>query len=161
MCRRSKDNEAGAKKLSLRERMEQHRTNEPCNGCHKLMDPVGFSLENFDAVGQWRINDDGTQINPSGTLFNGAKVDGPVALRQMLTANPEIFAKVLTEKLMTYALGRGVEYSDMPTVRAILRDAAKDDYRFGSIVMGIVKSTPFGMKVKPAAEAGSARAGLQ
>ena len=156
-----KDNEAGAKKLSLRERMEQHRSNEPCKGCHKLMDPVGFSLENFDAVGQWRNNDDGTQIDPSGTLFNGAKVDGPVALRKMLTANPEIFAKVLTEKLMTYALGRGVEYSDMPTVRAILRDAAKDDYRFGSIVMGIVKSTPFELKVKHASDSGSARADLQ
>ncbi len=156
-----KDNEAGAKKLSLRERMEQHRSNEPCKGCHKLMDPMGFSLENFDAVGQWRNNDDGTQIDPSGTLFNGAKVDGPVALRKMLTANPEIFAKVLTEKLMTYALGRGVEYSDMPTVRAILRDAAKDDYRFGSIVMGIVKSTPFELKVKHASDSGSARADLQ
>ncbi len=156
-----KENEAGAKKLSLRARMEQHRTNEPCKGCHKIMDPLGFSLENFDAVGQWRINDDGTQIDPSGTLFNGAKVDGPVALRKMLTANPEIFAKVLTEKLMTYALGRGVEYSDMPTVRAILREAAKDDYRFGSIVMGIVKSAPFEMKVKQATDTGSARAGLR
>ena len=144
-----KDNEAGAKKLSLRERMEQHRVNQPCNGCHKLMDPLGFSLENFDAVGQWRINDDGSQIDPSGTLFNGAKVDGPVALRKMLTGNPDVFAKVLTEKLMTYALGRGVEYSDMPTVREILREASHNDYRFASIVLGIVKSTPFEMKEKP------------
>lgn len=143
-----KENEAGAKKLSLRERMEQHRSNEPCNSCHKLMDPIGFSLENFDAVGQWRSSDDGTRIDPSGTLFNGAKVDGPVALRKMLTANPEIFAKVATEKLMTYALGRGVEYADMPTVREVLRESSKDDYRFESIVMGIVKSTPFEMKEK-------------
>jgi len=143
-----KDNEAGAKKLSLRERMEEHRVNQPCNGCHKLMDPLGFSLENFDAVGQWRINDDGTHIDPSGTLFNGAKVDGPVALRKMLTGNPDVFAKVLTEKLMTYALGRGVEYSDMPTVREILREASRNDYRFASIVLGIVKSTPFEMKEK-------------
>jgi len=141
-----KDNEAGAKKLSLRERMEQHRANQPCNGCHKIMDPLGFSLENFDAVGQWRINDDGSHIDPSGTLFNGAKVDGPVALRKMLTGNPDVFAKVLTEKLMTYALGRGVEYSDMPMVREILRDASHNDYRFASIVLGIVKSTPFEMK---------------
>ena len=109
-----KENEAGAKKLSLRERMEAHRANPACSGCHKVMDPLGFSLENFDAVGQWRINDDGSQIDPSGTLFNGAKVDGPVALRNMLTGKPDIFAGVLTEKLMTYALGRGVEYSDMP-----------------------------------------------
>jgi hypothetical protein len=160
-----KENEAGAKKLSLRERMELHRANEPCKGCHKLMDPLGFSLENFDAVGEWRTNDDGSQIDPSGTLFNGVKVDGPVALRNMLTSNPDVFAKVLTEKLMTYALGRGVEYADMPTVRGILRDASHDNYRFSSIVLGIVKSTPFEMKEKQAAEGGSARvptqAGLQ
>ena len=143
-----KENEAGAKKLSLRERMEAHRANPACAGCHKVMDPLGFSLENFDAVGQWRITDDGSQIDPSGTLFNGAKVDGPVALRNMLTSNPDVFAGVLTEKLMTYALGRGVEYSDMPAVRAILRDAARNDYRFSSIVLGIVKSTPFEMKRK-------------
>src|ERR1019366_1264172 len=155
-----KENEAGAKKLSLRERMEQHRANEPCKGCHKLMDPLGFSLENFDAVGQWRTNDDGSQIDPSGTLFSGANVDGPVSLRNMLTSNPDVFAKVLTEKLMTYALGRGVEYADMPTVRGILRDASHDNYRFSSIVLGIVKSTPFEMKEKQGAEGGSARAGL-
>ncbi len=145
-----KENEAGAVKLSLRERMEQHRVNEPCAGCHKVMDPLGFSLENFDAVGQWRNTDDGSKIDPSGTLFNGAKIDGPVQLRAMLTAKPEIFSGVLTEKLMTYALGRGVEYSDMPAIRAILRDAARDDYRFSSIVLGIVKSTPFAMKEKKA-----------
>jgi hypothetical protein len=160
-----KENEAGAKKLSLRERLEAHRANPACAGCHKVMDPLGFSLENFDAVGEWRTNDDGSQIDPSGTLFNGMKVDGPVALRNMLTSNPDVFAKVLTEKLMTYALGRGVEYSDMPTVRGILRDASHDDYRFASIVLGIVKSTPFEMKEKQAVEGGSARvlnqAGLQ
>jgi mono/diheme cytochrome c family protein len=155
-----KENEAGAKKLSLRERMEQHRANPACAGCHKVMDPIGFSLENFDAVGQWRINDDGSQIDPSGTLFNGAPVDGPVALRNMLTGKPDVFAKVLTEKLMTYALGRGVEYSDMPTVREILRDAAGNNYRLSSIVLGIVKSTPFEMKEKQSPEGGSARAGI-
>jgi hypothetical protein len=155
-----KDNEAGAKKLSLRERMEQHRANPACAGCHKVMDPLGFSLENFDAVGQWRINDDGSQIDPSGTLFNGAKVDGPVALRNMLTGKPDIFAGVLTEKLMTYALGRGVEYSDMPTVREILRDAAGNDYRFSTIVLGIVKSAPFEMKEKQSPEGGSVKASL-
>ncbi|HWF08423.1 MAG TPA: DUF1592 domain-containing protein [Bryobacteraceae bacterium] len=154
-----KDNEAGAKKLSLRERMEAHRADATCAGCHKVMDPLGFSLENFDAVGQWRNNDDGTQIDPSGTLFNGAKVDGPVALRKMLLANPDVFAKVLTEKLMTYALGRGVEYSDMPTVRGILADAGKSDYKFASIVLGIVKSTPFEMKEKQSTE--SVRAAIQ
>jgi Protein of unknown function (DUF1592)/Protein of unknown function (DUF1588)/Protein of unknown function (DUF1585)/Protein of unknown function (DUF1587)/Protein of unknown function (DUF1595)/Planctomycete cytochrome C len=156
-----KDNEAGATKLSLRERMEAHRANPACAGCHKVMDPLGFSLENFDAVGQWRINDDGSQIDPSGTLFNGAKVDGPVALRNMLTANRDVFAEVLTEKLMTYALGRGVEYSDMPTVREILRDASRNHYRFASIVLGVVKSTPFEMKEKQSPDGGSVRAGIQ
>jgi hypothetical protein len=145
-----KENEAGAKKLSLRERMEAHRADPNCAGCHKVMDPLGFSLENFDAVGQWRNADDGSKIDPSGTLFNGAKVDGPVELGAMLTSNPEIFSSVMTEKLMTYALGRGVEYTDMPTVRAILRDAARDNYRFSSIVLGIVKSNPFDSKVKKA-----------
>ena len=159
-----KDNEAGAAKLSLRERMEAHRANPACAGCHKVMDPLGFSLENFDAVGQWRTNDDGSRIDPSGTLFNGAKVDGPVALRSMLTSNPGVFAKVLTEKLMTYALGRGVEYSDMPTIREILRDASRDDYRFASIMLGIVKSTPFEMRLiemnaKQSPDGGSVRAG--
>jgi len=145
-----KENEAGAKKLSLRERMEAHRADPNCAGCHKVMDPLGFSLENFDAVGQWRNTDDGSKIDPSGTLFNSAKVDGPVELRAMLTSNPEIFSSVMTEKLMTYALGRGVEYTDMPTIRAILRDAARDNYRFSSIVLGIVKSTPFDSKIKKA-----------
>jgi hypothetical protein len=155
-----KDNEAGAAKLSLRERLEAHRANPACSGCHKVMDPLGFSLENFDAVGQWITNDDGSQIDPSGTVFNGAKVDGPVALRNMLTGNPGVFAKVLTEKLMTYALGRGVEYSDMPMVREVLRDASRDDYRFASIVLGIVKSTPFEMKEKQSPDGGSVRASV-
>jgi hypothetical protein len=145
-----KDNEAGSRKLSLRERMEAHRADPACAGCHKVMDPMGFSLENFDAVGQWRTTDDGSKIDPSGTLFNGMKVDGALALRNMLTSNPEIFTGVLTEKLMTYALGRGIEYSDMPAVREILRDAGRNDYRFSSIVLGIVKSTPFEMKEKKA-----------
>ncbi|HEX4277203.1 MAG TPA: DUF1592 domain-containing protein [Bryobacteraceae bacterium] len=152
-----KDNEAGAKKLSLRERMEAHRADSTCAGCHKVMDPLGFSLENFDAVGRWRINDDGSPIDPSGTLFNGAKVNGPIALRNMLLANPDVFAKVLTEKLMTYALGRGVEYTDMPTVREILSEAGKNDYRFASIVLGIVKSTPFEMKEKAVGQVGNLR----
>ncbi len=143
-----KDNEAGAKKVSLRERMEAHRANPACAGCHQVMDPLGFSLENFDAVGQWRSADDGSRIDPSGTLFNGTKIDGPVALRNALASRPGIFAGVLTERLMTYALGRGIESSDMPAIRRILADAARNDYRFSSIVLGIVRSTPFEMKQK-------------
>jgi len=133
---------------SLRERMEEHRKNPACSGCHKIMDPIGFSLENFDAVGQWRTSDEGAKIDPAGVMFNGAQIDGAASLRQILNAKPDIFAGVFTEKLMIYGLGRGVQYYDMPTVRAIVRDAGRNDYRFSSIVLGIVKSTPFQMKVK-------------
>jgi hypothetical protein len=112
------------------------------------MDPIGFSLENFDAVGQWRTSDEGAKIDPAGVMFNGSKVDGPVALRAILTAKPEIFASVFTEKLMIYAVGRGLQYYDMPSVRTIVRDAGHNDYKLTSIVLGIVKSTPFQMKVK-------------
>ena len=136
------------KVTSLRERMEEHRKNPACAGCHKVMDPIGFSLENFDAIGQWRTTDEGAKIDPAGVMFNGAKIDGPVALRNILMAKPDIFVGVFTEKLMTYALGRGMQYYDMPTVRAMVRDAGRNDYRFSSVVLGIVKSTPFQMKVK-------------
>jgi hypothetical protein len=132
---------------SLRERMEAHRANAVCAGCHKVMDPIGFALENFDAVGRWRTTDDGAKIDPSGTLFNGAKVDGPVALRKMLVSRPETFAGVMTEKLLTYALGRGVEYYDMPAVRKIVKDAGANDYHFSSLIIGVVKSTPFETKL--------------
>jgi hypothetical protein len=136
------------KPTSLRERMEEHRKNPACAGCHKIMDPIGFSFENFDAIGQWRDSDEGVKIDPSGTMFNGSKLDGPVALRNLLTSRPETFAGVLTEKLMTYALGRGLQYYDMPVVRSVLRDAGRNDFHFSSIVLGIVKSAPFQMKVK-------------
>ncbi len=136
------------KPTTLRERMEEHRTNPTCAGCHRMMDPIGFSLENFDALGQWRTTDEGVKIDPSGTLFNGAKVDGPASLRQMLTSRPEVFVGVLIEKMLTYGLGRGVQYYDMPAVRSVVRDAGHNDFRFSSIVLGIVKSAPFQMKVK-------------
>jgi hypothetical protein len=138
------------KPLSLRERMEQHRADAVCAGCHKVMDPIGFALENFDAVGQWRTMDDGSPIDPSGTLYNGAKIDGPVALRNMLAGHPDVFVGVMTEKLLTYALGRGVQYYDMPAVRRIVHDAGADDYRFSSLVLGVVESVPFEMKIKTA-----------
>ena len=143
-----KENGENAAPKSLRERMEAHRADAVCAGCHKVMDPIGFSLENFDAIGRWRNADDGARIDPSGTLFTGARIDGAVALRHMLTSRPETFVGVMTEKLLTYALGRGVEYYDMPTVRKIVRDAGSQDYRFSSLIMGIVTSTPFEMKVK-------------
>jgi hypothetical protein len=128
--------------------MEQHRQNAVCAGCHKVMDPIGFALENFDAVGQWRTEDDGARIDPSGVLYNGARVDGPVQLREMLASHPDVFTGVLTEKLLTYALGRGIDAYDMPAVRGIVRDAQARDYRFSAIVLGIAESTPFRMKVK-------------
>ena len=143
-----KENSADGKPHSLRERMEEHRSNAVCAGCHKVMDPIGFSLENFDAIGRWRSADEGARIDPSGTLFNGAKVDGPAALRQMLMSRPETFVGVMTEKLLTYALGRGVEYYDMPAVRNIVREAGSRDFRFSALVLGIARSTPFEMKVK-------------
>jgi hypothetical protein len=143
-----KDNSENAAPKSLRERMEAHRADTVCAGCHKVMDPIGFSLENFDAIGRWRGADDGVGIDPSGTLFTGDRIDGAAALRNMLTSRPDTFVGVMTEKLLTYALGRGVEYYDMPTVRQIVRDAGSQDYRFSALVMGIVKSTPFEMKIK-------------
>jgi mono/diheme cytochrome c family protein len=138
------------KPRSLRERMEQHRADAVCAGCHKVMDPIGFALENFDAVGQWRTKDDGSPIDPSGTLYNGAKVDGPVALRNMLAGNQDVFAGVLAEKLLTYALGRGLQYYDMPAVRKIVHDASAQNLRWSALVLGVVESVPFEMKVKTA-----------
>jgi hypothetical protein len=110
------------------------------------MDPLGFSLDNFDAIGQWRTKEAGLPIDASGQLADGTKINGIADLRAALLRHPERFAGTMTEKLMTYALGRGLEYFDMPVVRGIARDAAQDDYRFSSIVMGIVKSTEFQMK---------------
>jgi len=128
--------------------MEQHRANPSCNACHGVMDPLGFALENFDAIGAWRTKDRdaGTPIDASGKLVDGTPVTGPNDLRQALMRRPEQFVETITEKMMTYALGRSVEYYDMPTVRKIVRDAARDNYRFSSIVLGIVKSAPFEMK---------------
>jgi hypothetical protein len=140
------ESSADGKVLSLRERMEQHRANPVCAGCHRLMDPIGFALENFDGVGHWRTNEDGAKIDPSGTLFNGAPLDGVAGLRQALAAQPEVFVGVMTEKMLTYAVGRGIEYYDMPAVRKVVQDARNKDFRFSSIVLGIVRSTPFQMK---------------
>jgi hypothetical protein len=132
--------------LTMRERMEEHRKNPVCASCHKIMDPIGLSMENFDAVGAWRTRDGGTlgsPIDAAGELLDGTKVNGVVTLRQALVRNPEIFVGTFTEKLMTYALGRGLGAYDMPSVRAIVRDSAANSYRFSSIVLGIVDSAAF------------------
>ena len=140
------ENSSDGRVLSLRERMEKHRANPVCAGCHRQMDPIGFALENFDGVGHWRTTEDGAKIDPSGTLFNGAHLDGVAGLRQALVRQPEVFIGVMTEKMLTYALGRGIEYYDMPAVRKVVQDSRNKDYRFSSIVLGIAKSAPFQMR---------------
>jgi hypothetical protein len=141
--------------LTMRERMEQHRRNPVCANCHKIMDPIGLAMENFDAVGSWRVREGGTHgtsIDSSGVLLDGTKVDGIVSLRKALLRNPEIFVGTFVEKMMTYALGRGVAAADMPTVRQIVRDGAAQNYRFASMVEGIVNSPAFQMRRVPAGE---------
>jgi hypothetical protein len=136
------------KVLSMRERMEEHRSNPSCASCHKIMDPLGFALENFDLTGKWRDADGKTPVDASGVLVDGTKLDGPASLRAALLSRSDTFISSATQKLMTYALGRAVQYYDMPAVRSVMRDAAPKDYRFSSLVMGIVKSAPFQMRVK-------------
>ena len=134
------------KPLSVREMLEMHRASPVCAGCHARMDPLGFSLENFDAIGQWRTTDAGKPINASGVLLDGTQVTGPAALQHALVAQKQQFVRAVTEKLLTYMLGRGLEYYDAPAVRAIVRNAAADDYRWSSVMLGIVKSAPFQMR---------------
>jgi hypothetical protein len=139
------------KVLTLREQMDLHRGQEPCASCHKLMDPIGFALENFDADGSWRTKqggDGGVPLDVAVELWDGTKANGPVELRKALLQYSPAFVRMITEKMMTFALGRGIEYYDMPVVRAIVRDADKQNSRFSSIVMGIIKSAPFQMRTK-------------
>jgi mono/diheme cytochrome c family protein len=142
------ENKEGEKARSVREIMEQHRAKPSCNSCHGVMDPLGFALENFDAIGEWRNVDRyaGTPIDASGQLVDGTPVGSPADLWRALTQRPDQFVQTLTERLMTYALGRTVEYYDMPAVRQIVRDAAREHYRFSALVTGIVKSAPFQMR---------------
>ncbi len=132
---------------SMREAMELHRSNPACASCHRLMDPLGFALENYDAIGRWRTTDDALNtIDASAELPDGTRIDGPVELLRSLVHKPDRFVSTLTEKLLMYALGRGIEHSDAPAVRAIVRDAVQDDFRFSAIVLGIVTSQPFQMR---------------
>ena len=138
------DRGEGGEPASVRERLERHRANPACAGCHAPMDPLGFALENFDAIGIWRdTSEAGQPIDASATMPSGVAFEGPAGLRRVLLSRGQHFAAAVTEKLLAYALGRGLEYTDRPAVRRILRDAADDDYRWSSIVLGIVKSTPF------------------
>jgi hypothetical protein len=140
------ENSPGRKPRSMRERLEEHRSNPVCAQCHRLMDPIGFALETFDAVGAARSRESGSAIDGSGQLANGVKVSGPASLREALVRDPDIFVTTMSEKLLTYALGRGLVAADMPTVRTIVRSAAASNYRFSSLVAGIVASTPFQMR---------------
>jgi len=140
------ENKRGQPAKTLRARLEQHREKATCFACHGVMDPLGFALENFNAVGQYRVNDPDTQtpIEAAGQLPDGTAINGPDDLRKALVDRPDHqFVQALTENLMTYALGRSLDYHDMPTVRRIVREAAKDDYRFKSIVLGVVSSDAF------------------
>ena len=140
--------QAVAVTLSVRERMEAHRASPTCSSCHKLMDPLGLALENFDAVGRWRsLNETGTPIDTSGVLFDGTPVDGPAALRDALLEHPESIVRTVAERLMTYALGRGVQYYDAPVIRKMTQDPGNTS--FASIITGIVNSMPFQMRRSP------------
>jgi Protein of unknown function (DUF1592)/Protein of unknown function (DUF1588)/Protein of unknown function (DUF1587)/Protein of unknown function (DUF1595)/Protein of unknown function (DUF1585) len=144
------------KQLTVRERLEQHRANEPCASCHKMMDPIGFAMENFDGVGGWRVNDSGYPIDVKGQLFDGAKLNGPVSLRQAVLNHTDSFIEAFTENLLAYGLGRVTDYRYMPTVRAIQSEAAKRNNRFSAFVLGIVKSAPFQMSTVEEAATGAA-----
>ena len=120
----------------------EHNTSPACASCHQLFEPIGLALENFDGVGAWRLKDEGQPIDTTGVLVNGTKIDGVVSLQSVLMQNSEQFVRVMSEKLLTYALGRGVEHDDMPLVRSIVRDASASDYRFSTLVLGVVKSRP-------------------
>jgi hypothetical protein len=150
-----KENQEGEKPRTMREQMAEHRANAVCASCHKVMDPIGFALENFDAVGAWRTHEAGGRIDASGELADGTKVDGVVSLRRALVSRPEVFVGTMTEKLLIYALGRGLDDHDMPAVRTILRDSARNHYRFSTLILGVVRSTPFQMRIKPQPESGA------
>ena len=155
------EEDAGAAKpKSVRERMEQHRRNPACASCHRMIDPAGLALENFDAVGAWRTKDGGTRgapVDASGQLVDGTQINGVVELRAALLREPETFVRTLTEKLMTYAVGRGLTGTDMPAVRTVVRDSARDQYRFSSVILEIVRSVPFQMRMKAPAGEGAIR----
>jgi hypothetical protein len=145
---RPDDATGNAKQPTMRQRMLDHRVRADCIQCHSLMDPIGFSLENFDGVGLWRTLDEGQAIDSSSQVYDGTKISGPADLRKWLLTYSDQFTEVVSEKLLTYGLGRGVDHQDMPLVRSISRDAAKNGNRFSALVLGVVKSKPFQMNAK-------------
>src|SRR5262249_42645075 len=146
------DTAGNAKTPTMRQTMEAHHTNPACATCHRIFEPIGLALENFDAVGAWRSHDEGEPIDATGALVDGTKFDGVGSLRNSMVRYSDQFVQVVTEKMLTYGLGRGVEYEDMPLVRSIVRNSAGSKYKFSDLVLGIVKSSAFQMNMKkPAA----------
>jgi hypothetical protein len=141
------EDNAVSESLPIRERLAEHRKNEACAGCHNVMDPVGFALENFDAVGRWRVLDQGLPVDARGGMANGSEFEGVDGLEAEMLKQPEMFVRTLAEKLLIYALGRGVEPSDAPAVRDIVRVSAESDYRFSDLVSALVQSEPFTMRM--------------
>ena len=142
------DARGNAKEPTMRQKMLQHRVRADCIQCHALMDPIGFSLENFDGIGLWRTDEDGTPVDASAKVFDGTSIEGPAGLRKWLLEYSDQFVEVVAEKLLTYALGRGVEYQDMPLVRSIARDGERNDNHFSALVLGVVNSKAFQMNMK-------------
>jgi len=149
-----KENVEGSIPIPVRARLEEHRASAACASCHTMMDPIGFALENFDATGAWRISDSGFKVDPHGQLVDGTKVDGPESLRKALDNHSGAFIRTFTQKLLTYALGRGLEYYDMPAVRSIDREAAACDNKFSALILAIVKSAPFQMRQAESRDSG-------
>jgi hypothetical protein len=148
-----KSDPPGSAPRTMREQMERHRTNPVCSSCHQTMDPIGFALENFDVVGKWRTSDQaGLALNTGDVLADGSSVSGVVTLRQALLKRPDVFVQTLTEKLLVYALGRGLTHEDMPVVRKIVREAGQQGYRFSALLRGIVSSAPFQMRQRLSAD---------
>ena len=145
---RQVDAAGNAKVPTMRQKMLGHRVRADCIQCHSMMDPIGFSLENFDGIGLWRTQDEGTAVDPTAQVFDGTKIDGPAGLRNWLLGYSGQFVSVVAEKLLIYGLGRGVEYQDMPLVRAVARDAGRADNRFSALVLSVVKRKPFQMNMK-------------
>ncbi len=146
------EDDGAGQPVSVRAKMEAHRKNPVCASCHKIMDPIGFSLEGFDLVGRARTTDGGTRIDTTGQLVDGTKLDGAASLREALLSRSDVFVRTMTQKLMIYALGRPLQYTDMPAVRAIANQASRENYRFSELIAGIVSSPQFQMRMKPAQE---------
>jgi hypothetical protein len=137
------DEAADGRLLTVRERLEMHRRNPACNSCHRMIDPIGLALENFDVTGAWRLKDNGMPVDPASRFYDGNEVSSPSELREALLTYSDAFVMTFTENLMAYALGRRIEYSDMPAIRAIAREAAANDYRISSFISGVVESAAF------------------